>query len=177
MRLLAPVALVFAMLGATSDAASVREGPRPLTAPLTVLCAPDTVTETGSFTPRTLIVVHASYSSRDSWIVVWSNDLAYHAVLGKDSAWWSKKTCKKASLPIDLPAAKLVRLVDLRMTCAVPGRRLLVHATPRRRNGTALTLRAMPHGQLLAHVLLRGREVRAFASNYAVRLCDLNGTR
>jgi hypothetical protein len=176
MRLLAPLALAFAVLGSTSDAAPVREGPRPLTAPLTVLCTPKVVTETGTFAPRQLIVVFAAYSPRESWTVVWSTQASFHAVVGAGSAWWSKKTCKKASLPTNLPAAKLVRLVDLGMSCAVPGRRLLVHAVPRRLGGSALTLRAMPHGQVLAHVLLRGREVRAFASNYAARLCDLNGT-
>ena len=73
-----------------------------------------------------------------------------------------------------LPSAVLVRVDRPRARCTVPGRRLLIHAAPALRGRTVVTVRALPHGSVLAHVAVGPRTQRAYVSRYAARLCDLN---
>lgn len=166
------VCLVLAVV--TSAAAGVQQGsPKPLDHPVTLRCDPPLVTEIDALVPRKLIVVRAALSSQLGGVLVWTNNVSYYSFVGASSFWWSKDVCAKAVLPKSLPRAKLVRLRDVSITCVVPGRQLLVHAT--RRNGTnSLSLRALPHGQLLVHVQLVGKTVRAYASRYAIRRCELD---
>lgn len=177
MRSTYPLAALAVTLAACAAAdAAAREQPTPLARPLTVICDPVLLTETGSFTPRTLISVRTTLDRDSGSIVVWTNSANFYAVVGRRSAWSNKEICRETVLPRNLPPTVLTRVVRPWLSCAVPGRRLLVHARPLRGGGSTLTARALPHGSVLGHVVFSrdSRTPRAYASRYALRLCDLN---
>lgn len=158
-----------------SAAAGVRQGaPAPLAGAVTLRCNPPLVTELDAVVPRQLLVIRAEQSRRLGGVLVWTNGVTGHySFVGPKSIWWSRSVCRESTLPSTLPRASLVRIPEPSITCVVPGRRVLVHAE--RRDGVnSMSLRALPHGQLLLRVELAGETVRAFASRYAIRLCELD---
>jgi hypothetical protein len=168
------LAAALALTAVGSAAAGVRlDNPRSLTGPVTVRCDPPLVTETGVLAPRQFMVARMEFASTLGGVLVWTNNSSYYSFVGSRTASFDRKLCARVKLPKTLPRARLVRLAKPELTCVVPGRRLLVHAE--RRGGTALlSVRAMPHGQLLAHFRLSKNRTAAFASRYAVTNCDLN---
>jgi hypothetical protein len=131
------------------------------------------VTPTDELVPRKYLVVHSRFASNLGGVLIWTNNASYYSFVGSRSFWWSRGVCSRASLPKSLPRASMVSIADPDLTCVVPGRRLLVHAA-RHGGSNSLSIRALPHGQLLFRVELGGKTVRAYASRYAVRLCDLD---
>ena len=123
--------------------------------------------------PRKYLVVHSRLASNLGGVLIWTNNASYYSFVGPKSFWWSRGVCTKASLPKSLPRASLVTLADPDLTCVVPGRRLLIHAA-RQGRWNSLSVRALPHGQLLFRVELGGRTVRTYASRYAARLCEID---
>ena len=163
-----------ALIAVGSAAAGVRlDKPRSLTEPVTVRCDPPLVTETGVLAPRQFMVARMEFASTLGGVLLWTNNSSYYSFVGPRTASFDRQLCEQVKLPKVLPRARLVRLVRPELTCVVPGRRLLVHAE---RHGSAalLSVRAMPHGQLLAHFRLSKNGTAAFASRYAVTNCDLN---
>ncbi|MGH3072445.1 MAG: hypothetical protein ACRDNB_09300 [Gaiellaceae bacterium] len=130
------------------------------------------MTPTDELVPRKYLVIHSRLSSVLGGVLVWTNNENHYSFIGPNSFWWSRGVCSKSSLPKSLPRASMVRIADPDLTCVVPGRRLLIHAA-RHAGSNSLSVRAMPHGQLLVRVELGGKTVRSYASRYAVRLCDL----
>lgn len=172
-RLVLVACLVLAVV--TSAAAGVRQAfPEPLTHPVTLRCDPPLVTAVDEIVPRPLIVIRAVRATKPLGVLVRTNGVTQYAWMDAQGFLGGEKpVCAKSVLPKALPRASLVRLKNLSLVCVVPGRRLLVHAE--RRDGTNLmTLRALPHGQLLLHVQLVGKTMRAYASRYAARLCELD---
>jgi hypothetical protein len=177
MRSTCPLVVLAVTVAALAPAdAAAREQPTPLARPLTVSCDPVLLTETSSFTPRTLISVRTTLDRNSGSIFVWTNSAYFYAVVGRRSAWSNQKICRATVLPRNLPPAVLTRVARPRLSCAVPGRRLLVHARPLRGGGSTLTVRALPHGSVLGHFVFSrdSRTPRAYASRYALRLCDPN---
>ena len=170
--ILGAACLGLAVVG-SSAAALQQRAPVPLVDPVTLRCDPPLVTPTDELVPRKYLVLHSQMSSALGGVLVWTNNENHYSFVGPASFWWSRGVCSKTTLPRSLPRAALVRIADPDLTCVVPGRRLLIHAA--RRGGTnSFAVRAMPHGQLLFRVELRGQTVRTYASRYAVRLCDLS---
>jgi hypothetical protein len=115
----------------------------------------------------------AGLSGQLGGVLVWRNNGTQYSLLGPGSFWWNRSECRKVSVPKDMPRARLVKLRELSIACVIPGRYLLMHAA--RRDGIdSLSLRAMPHGQLILRVERAGRTVRSYASRYAVRHCELD---
>ena len=139
---------------------------------MTVTCVPVLVTEVDSFTGRQFAVVHTDYWQARGWLTMESNDPL--AVVTAGSVWTDREQCEPADLPARLPRARLRRVPDLRMSCAVPGRRLMLHVR-KRSEQTVVTLRVLPHGTVLIHAVLERRTVRPFVSRYALQLCDAVG--
>jgi len=168
------VGLWLALAVAAAAGGVQRALPRPLTEPVTLRCDPPLVTAVDEFVPRSLMVIRAVRATRPLGVLVRTNGQTQYAWMDAGGfLGGTPPVCAESVLPKSLPRAKLVRLTRLSLVCVVPGRRLLVHAA--KRGGTNfLTLRALPHGQLLLHVQLRGRTMRAYASQYAVRLCELD---
>ena len=158
-----------------SAAAGVRQAlPEPLTQPVTLRCDPPLITAVDELVPRTLMVIRAVRATRPLGVLVRTNNATHYAWMDAQGFLAGEKpTCAPSSLPKSLPRARLVRLEELSLVCVVPGRRLLVHAERRGRTNS-MTLRALPHGQLLLHVQLVGKTMRAYASPYTVRLCELD---
>ena len=147
--------------------------PIPLTEAVTLRCSPPLVTATDDLIPRKYLVVRSQMSSALGGVLIWTNNESHYSFVGPNSFWWNTGVCTKSALPESLPRASMVRIADPDLTCVVPGRRLLIHAA-RNSGSNAVAIRAMPHGQLLFRVELRGPTVRSYASRYAVRLCDLS---
>lgn len=164
--------VAFSFIGSAAGG-GLGQRPRPLDAPLTVRCSPPLVTETGVLAPRQFIVVRMAFSAQLGGMLVWTNNANYYSFVGPRSAWFDQQTCARTNLPSSLPRARLVRLGRPELTCVVPGRRLLVHAQ-REGNASSLSVRAMPHGQLLARFNVSNRKTSAYASRYAAAACDLN---
>lgn len=165
---------VVALTAIGSAAGGIRlDNPRSLSEPVTVKCDPPLVTETGVLAPRQLMVARIAFSSALRGVLVWTNNSSYYSFVGPRTASFDRMLCDRVKLPNALPRARLVRLAKPELTCIVPGRRLLVHAE--RRGKTALlSVRALPHGQLLAHFSLSNEQTKAYASRYAVANCDLD---
>lgn len=158
---------------ASAAAGAQRIGPTPLTDAMTVRCSPPLVTPVDELVPRQLMAFRAGVSSRLGGVLVWRNNGTQYSLLGPKAFWWNQGECRKVTLPKDMPRASLVKLPEPSITCVIPGRYLLMHAA--RRNGiNSMSLRAMPHGQLILRVELVGKTVRSYASRYAVRLCELD---
>ncbi len=168
------VGSLLALAVVTSAAAvGARELPTPLTQPVTLRCNPPLVTAVDDFVPRPLIVVRAVRATKPLGVLIRTNALTQYAWMDAQGFLaGTDPVCTKSVLPKSLPRASLVRLRSLSVVCVVPGRRLLVHAE-RHESTNVMTLRALPHGQLLLHVQLVGKTMRAYASRYAVRLCNL----
>ena len=168
------VALTVALTVVASAAAGVqRVGPTPLTDAVTVRCNPPLETPVDELVPRPLMAFHAGLSGQLGGVLIWRRLGTQFTLVGPKTFWWNRNECRKVTLPKRLPSASLVRLPEPSITCLIPGRYLLMHAA--RRNGVnSLSLRAMPHGQLILHVELVGKTVRSYASRYAVRLCELH---
>jgi len=170
LALVAALALTF--VGAA--AAGVRlDNPRSFTKPVTVRCDPPLVTETGVLAPRQFMVARMEFASRLGGVLVWTNNATYYSFVGPRTAAFDRMLCDHVKLPKALPHARLVRLAKPELTCVVPGRRLLVHAE-RKGSNALVSVRAMPHGQLLAHFRVSKSGTTAFASRYATANCDLN---
>lgn len=172
-KLLFPALCLSAGIAAAAASAGVGQvGPTLLTKPVTLSCHPPLVTQTDALVPRQLLVIRAEFQSSLGGVMVWTNgNTGQYSFVGPKSFWWSRSVCEKTSLPSALPRAQLVRLAQPTLTCVIPGRRVLVHAA--RRNGkNSMTLRVMPHGQLLLRVEFQGATIRSYASRYAVRLCE-----
>jgi hypothetical protein len=172
-RTLALVAAL-ALVAVGSAVAGVQlDNPRSLTGPVTVRCDPPLVTEVGVLSPRQFMVARMEFAPRLGGVLTWTNNSTYYSFVGSRTASFDRKLCDQVKLPKGLPPARLVRLAKAELTCVVPGRRLLVHAQ-RHRSTALLSVRAMPHGQLLAHFRVSKNGTAAFASRYAVTNCDLN---
>ena len=169
------VGLCLALAVAASAAAAVeRAVPAPLTRPVTLRCDPPLVTAVDELVPRSLMVIRAFRATRPLGVLVRTNGQTHYAWMDAQGfLGGTKPVCENSVLPKSLPHAKLLRLSSLSLLCVVPGRRLLVHAE-KRGDTNLMTLRALPHGQLLLHVQLSGKDMRAYASRYAVRLCNLD---
>jgi hypothetical protein len=171
-RFILVVTLALVAVGSAA-AATELDRPRSLTRPVTVKCDLPLVTETGVLAPRQFMVARMQFASTLGGVLVWTNNGTYYSFVGPRTASFDRKLCDQVRLPKALPHSRLVRLTRAELTCVVPGRRLLVHAT--RQGSTALlSVRALPHGQLLAHFRVSKSGTAAFASRYAVTNCDLN---